>query len=120
MHEFSVAGGIIDSVLAEAEKHGAKKVTRIVLEIGQLSMISVDQLTFALEILAEGTAAEGAKIECFILPLKIECEKKHVKELLPEKTDMYSLTKRLKCPVCGEPAKPLGGRECMIKEITAE
>jgi hydrogenase nickel incorporation protein HypA/HybF len=120
MHEFSVASGIVDSVLEEAEKHGAKKVTKIVLEIGQLSMISVDQLVFALEILIEGTAAEGAKIDCRVLPLKIECDKKHASEITPEKKDMYSLTHRLKCPVCGEPAKPIGGRECMIKEITAE
>ena len=120
MHEFSVASGIVESVLDEAKKHGASKVTKIVLEIGQLSMISVDQLVFALEILIEGTAADGAKIDCRVLPLKVECEKKHVSEVTPEKKDMYSLTRRLKCPVCGEPAKPIGGRECMIKEITAE
>ncbi len=120
MHEFSVASGIVESVLVESKKHGAEKVTKIVLEIGQLSMISVDQLVFALEILIEGTAAQGAKVECRILPLKIECQKKHVSEIMPEKKDVYSLTRRLKCPVCGEVAKPLGGRECMIKEITAE
>jgi hydrogenase nickel incorporation protein HypA/HybF len=120
MHEFSVASGIMDSVLEEAEKHGAKKVTKIVLEIGQLSMISVEQLVFALEILSEGTLAEGAEVDCRVLPLKIECDKKHVSEIMPEKRDVYSLTKKLKCPVCGDAAKPLGGRECMIKEITAE
>lgn len=120
MHEFSVASGIVESVLEEAKKHGAEKVTKIILEIGQLSMISVDQLVFALEILVEGTAAGGAEFECRILPLKIECGKKHVSEIPSEKKDVYSLTKRLKCPVCGEPAKPIGGRECMIKEITAE
>ncbi len=110
----------MDSVLEEAKKHGAEKVTKIVLEIGQLSMISVDQLVFALEILSEGTLAEGAGIECRVLPLKIECEKNHVSEIMPEKRDIYSLTKRLKCPICGDSAKPVGGRECMIKEITAE
>jgi hydrogenase nickel incorporation protein HypA/HybF len=120
MHEFSVASGIVDSVLDEAKKHGVSKVTKIALEIGQLSMISVDQLVFALEILIEGTAADGAKIDCRILPLKIECGNKHASDLMPEKKDMYSLTRRLKCPVCGEAAKPIGGRECMIKEITAE
>jgi len=120
MHEFSVAEGIVESVVAEAGKHGVSKVTVIVLGIGQLSMISIEQLVFALGILSEGTIAEGAEIDCRILPLGIECENRHMSEILSGEKDMYSLICRLKCPVCGGSARPIGGRECVIKEIRAE
>lgn len=120
MHEFSVAAGIIETVIDEAKKHGAKKVTKIVLEIGPLSMISTEQLKFALGILAEGTIAEGAKTDYIDLPVKTECEKGHHGEVIPEKKDLMMIMSKLICPVCGEKARAVGGRECLIKEITAE
>lgn len=109
----------METVLEEAKKHDAGKITKITLEIGPLSMISLEQLKFALGILAEGTIAHGAVIEYIMLPLKIVCEKGHVNETVPEKQDFYALT-HIVCPSCGGKAKPVGGKECLIKEIVAE
>ncbi len=119
MHEFFVASGIMETVLEEAKKHGAGKVSKIVLEIGPLSMISVEQLEFALDILSEGTIACGAAIECRITPVTLKCENNHVNVVAPAKLDFFSLT-RIPCPACGAKTRPVGGRDCMIKEISAE
>ena len=110
----------METVIDEAKKHDAKKVTKIVLELGPLSMISTEQLKFALDILAEGTMAEGAKTEYIDLPVKTECEKGHHGVVSTEKKDMMTIMTKLSCPVCGEKARAIGGRECLIKEITAE
>jgi len=49
MHELSIVSGILDTVEENAEKHGAVSVTEIELEIGLLSGVEYDALTFAIE-----------------------------------------------------------------------
>lgn len=49
MHELSIAISIIDTVKEQVIKEKASKVFEIVLEIGKLSGIIIDALSFALE-----------------------------------------------------------------------
>jgi len=120
MHEFSVASGILETVIDEAKKHNAEKVTRISLELGKLSMISGQQLEFALQILSEGTMAEGAKIHIRVRPLIIKCARGHVSEVSGEGYDLYARLRGISCSDCGGEVDLIGGKECMIKEIAAE
>lgn len=62
MHEFTVAGNIIDIVTAEAGKAGSKAVQEVNLEIGLLAGIEYDSLNFALEALAPGTVMDSASV----------------------------------------------------------
>lgn len=120
MHEFSIASGILENVIKEAEKHHAKKVTGITLQIGRLSMISPEQLCFALEILSEKTIAEGAKLDIETLPLEVKCESGHKSRIEPIGKSLYRMIMNVRCPACGKKADICGGRECIIKEINAE
>jgi hydrogenase nickel incorporation protein HypA/HybF len=62
MHELSIVQSIIGIVAMEAKRSGAKRVTGIHLEIGQLSGVEVDTLEFALKNLAPGSVIESAEI----------------------------------------------------------
>ena len=63
MHEFGIARTILESVLKKAEGHGAKKISRIALKVGQLKMVTPSSLQNAFDLVSSGTAAEGAKLK---------------------------------------------------------
>ena len=53
---------IVESVLAEAEKQDAKKVTEVHLTIGKLTFLGIEQVRFAYRILVEDTIMKGSKL----------------------------------------------------------
>jgi hydrogenase nickel incorporation protein HypA/HybF len=70
MHEL----GIVTEVVAIAtEASGGARVRRIVLEVGQLSMVVPDALRFAFDLAAEGTAVEGAVLDIVEVPGRARC-----------------------------------------------
>ena len=59
MHEL----GVVEEVLAiVAEASGGARVTRIVLEIGKLSMVLPDAVRFCFDLASAGTVAAGAEL----------------------------------------------------------
>jgi hydrogenase nickel incorporation protein HypA/HybF len=65
MHEMGIAMQVIDAVCERAE--GAR-VTRVVLEIGQLAAVMPDALRFSFELASEDSAAQGARLEIIETP----------------------------------------------------
>ena len=59
MHELSIAGFVLDVALQNA---AGQRVTRVELQVGRLRQVVPDALSFAFELLARGTAAEGATL----------------------------------------------------------
>jgi hydrogenase nickel incorporation protein HypA/HybF len=116
MHEFAIASGIMDTVLSEAEKHKAKKVKKMVIEIGQLSMVGLEQVKFSLDVLKEGTIAAEADIEIIKTPVKLKCKQGHKTEKFL-KEPLFASIREVKCSKCKKKAEIVGGRECQIKEI---
>jgi hydrogenase nickel incorporation protein HypA/HybF len=62
MHELTIVQNIITIVAKEAEKSGAKQVTEVLLEIGQLSGVEFESLEFAFRNLSPGSVIESAEI----------------------------------------------------------
>lgn len=62
MHEMGIMTGVLDSVNGAAEQAGALRVTKIILNIGDMTEIIQDSLEFAFEIMSEGTLSEGAEL----------------------------------------------------------
>ncbi|MCZ7685574.1 MAG: hydrogenase maturation nickel metallochaperone HypA [Sandaracinaceae bacterium] len=60
MHELGLTREIVSVV---AERAGARRVTRVVLEIGKLSAVMPDAVRFCFELCARGTRLEGASLE---------------------------------------------------------
>jgi hydrogenase nickel incorporation protein HypA/HybF len=60
MHELAVTQEIVEIL---RERAGKRKVRRVVIEIGKLSLILPDAVRFCFDLCAEGTPAEGAQLE---------------------------------------------------------
>ena len=73
MHELSMAQAIVDTVLDAAKKNNAEEIVEVTIEIGMLTMLNPEQLTFLLDVLAEGTLLENAKIIIEDVPVEINC-----------------------------------------------
>jgi hydrogenase nickel incorporation protein HypA/HybF len=59
MHELSVAAAIARIAARHA---GGRRVTAVEVRVGHLRQVVPDSLTFAFELLAEGTVLEGAEL----------------------------------------------------------
>lgn len=75
MHELSVTRAVLDQALAEAEKHGAKRISRIRLLLGEGGGVVPDCVRFYFDQMKQGTAAVEAELEFKRVPLRIRCPK---------------------------------------------
>lgn len=118
MHETSIALSILAAVEdAFRETPGAKRVTKIRLQIGMLSLVDPEALRFALQVVARDTPAEGAEIEIEMVKPRFRCNKcgyewepddKDIKKISedPQLSTLVHinpdvLTEYLTCPRCG-------------------
>jgi hydrogenase nickel incorporation protein HypA/HybF len=60
MHELGIARSVVAIV---DERARGRKVRRVTLEIGALSAILPDAIAFCFDVVASGTAVEGAKLD---------------------------------------------------------
>jgi hydrogenase nickel incorporation protein HypA/HybF len=113
MHEVSIAQGLLKILEDEAKKHEVSRVTRVHVRIGELSTCVPDALTFAFEIVSEGTVAEGAELQIEMVPAKGRCDKCDIQ------FDVDSAM--FLCPQCGGVAAEIvSGKELDVTDIEAE
>ena len=119
MHEFSVTSQIVQSVLAEAEKRSAKKVTEVHLVVGKLTFLGLEQLRFAFEALTKDTIMEGAKLVIGEQEGVVKCNNCGYEGGFKYEDDpLYHVPlPTLKCPKCGSVVEITAGKECTIKSI---
>jgi hydrogenase nickel incorporation protein HypA/HybF len=60
MHELGIVQEVVDAI---AERAGDAHVHRVTLEIGPLSGLAPDAVRLYFELVAQGTALEGARLE---------------------------------------------------------
>jgi hydrogenase nickel incorporation protein HypA/HybF len=60
MHELGVALELVDAIAARAR---GSRVQRVVLEVGALSSVLPEALSFCFDLATEGTVVEGAALE---------------------------------------------------------
>jgi hydrogenase nickel incorporation protein HypA/HybF len=75
MHELTIAQNVIESVLSEVEKNGAKKVLVIEISIGELMQFDKDAFIYSLSILLNGPVLGSAKLEVKIENALFVCKK---------------------------------------------
>jgi len=119
MHEFSVSSEIVRTVLDTAEKNHGKRVLSIQLEIGELALLNLEQVTFWIQELFKGSVAEGAKIKVKIIKARISCGAcGHEGKNSSGQKDLFQHLIPLSCPKCGSTQiKVEKGRECTLKKI---
>ena len=113
MHEMSIAMSMIEIVREEMQKSDAKTLRSVRLNIGQMSAVVPDALSFCFEVITKGTEMEGARLMMDIIPLRgycSNCEKEfEIKDYV------------FVCPICGtKKIETLSGQELAIVEIEVE
>lgn len=121
MHEFSISSEIVRTVLDTAEKNHGKRVLSIQLEIGELALLNLEQVTFWIQELFKGSVAEGAKIKVKTIKARVRCEAcGYEGKNSSGQKDLFQHLIPLSCPKCGSTQiKVEKGRECILKKIQA-
>jgi len=104
MHEMSIAMSMIEIVKEEMRKCDAKKLRSVRLNVGQLSAVVPEALSFCFEVVTKGTEMEGARLVMDI------CEKEfEIKDYV------------FACPFCAsKDIKTLSGQDLAVVEIEVE
>jgi hydrogenase nickel incorporation protein HypA/HybF len=119
MHEFSIASDIVRNVLDTVEKNKGKKVLSIDLDIGELALLNVEQVTFWVKELLKDSIAEGAKVKVKAIKAKVACDAcGHKGGIKSDQGDPFQHFVPLSCPKCGSfQVKIEKGRECFLRKI---
>ncbi len=74
MHELSIMGNILDIVLEHAAAHSVKRVSRISLEVGELSDIIPEWMQTYFDFVSKDTIAEKAVLSIDRVPAVLRCK----------------------------------------------
>ena len=72
MHELAIAESIVDVALRHARD---RRVAKVELRVGHLRQVVPSALTFAFELLAEGTVLQGAELAIETVPAAGRCRR---------------------------------------------
>ncbi|MBK9496074.1 MAG: hydrogenase nickel incorporation protein HybF [Alphaproteobacteria bacterium ADurb.BinA280] len=110
MHEMSLAEGMREIVVEQAQRHGFSHVRILRVEIGRFAGVEKDALAFCFDVVMRGSPAESAVLEMIDLPGRAQCF-----DCLQE----VDIVDRLDpCPLCGgNRLLPVGGDEMRIKDM---
>lgn len=113
MHELSITQSILEiSLKAAAEQH-ATRIRAIRLRLGAFSGVVPECVQMYLDVLAKGTAAEGAKIEAVTVPLRVECRACGAVSEIDRR--------HIACPACGSvDLHRLSGREFLVDSLEVD
>lgn len=106
MHELSVAESIVGAV---HEKLGDTRVRRVLIQVGRLSGVVPDALTFCWELATTGTGLAGAALDIVRTPGRGRCRVCHAE---------FDTGEFVALCECGSvDVEVIGGRELQIREV---
>jgi hydrogenase nickel incorporation protein HypA/HybF len=112
MHETVVAQNLLDTILQESRQQEGKPVSAKI-SCGQLNAVNDEALTFAFEVIAQGTPCEGMSLQIEHKPTQARCDgcgEVYVIDLA-----------ELRCPRCGrEDFELLPDAPLLLEEIAFE
>jgi hydrogenase nickel incorporation protein HypA/HybF len=110
MHELSIAESIVDIAVRHAR---GRPVTRVEVSVGHLRQVVPSALAFAFELVAQGTAADGAELVLNVIPAAGRCRQCGVESVL----DGFPLL----CTACGSADVELvRGEELLVESLDVE
>ena len=113
MHEMSIAMSMIEIVKEEMRKCDAKKLRSVRLNVGQLSAVVPEALSFCFEVVTKGTEMEGARLVMDIIPLRGYCD------ICEKEFEIKDYV--FACPFCAsKDIKTLSGQDLAVVEIEVE
>jgi hydrogenase nickel incorporation protein HypA/HybF len=110
MHELSLA----EAIVAIADRHAAgRRVTRVEVSVGHLRQAVPSALSFAFELVTQGTALEGAELVLEEVPARGRCRACGVQSRL----DGFPLA----CRACGgHDVEVVAGEELRVESLDLE
>lgn len=111
MHEYSIVQALLERVRAVATQHGAVRVHRVRVSIGELAGVEVDLLKTAYDTIRHQTICESAELEVRRVEARWECGQ--CRQPIAPGTP-------LRCPTCDQPARLASGDEIMLDQIEME
>jgi hydrogenase nickel incorporation protein HypA/HybF len=106
VHELAITESVVSAV---AERMGAARVRRVVLEVGCLSGVVPDAVAFCFDLCCQGTTLEGATLEIVHVPARGRC---------PDCATEVDVTDPLGGCMCGSQVVDLaGGQDLRIREV---
>ncbi|MCK4272283.1 hydrogenase maturation nickel metallochaperone HypA [bacterium] len=121
MHEFSIAQQITQVVFRTARENEAKLIERVVVVIGELTLLNEEQVRFWVEeVFSHKDISRGATLEIINRPALVRCSKCGFQGAPScPGPEAHVLLPTLVCPHCGQPGMDIKeGRECLIQRIT--
>jgi len=113
MHEMSIAQSLIDIVQEEMHRHGAVRLRRVRLRIGELSAVVPASLAFCFDVIVEGTPMQGAELEMEQVPLEARCRDCQAEF----RVEAFVF----ECPACaGANTEIIAGRDLSIVDMEVE
>lgn len=110
MHELSVCQGLMQQVEAIAQQHGAKRVDKIVLQVGPLSGVVPELIQSAFTFASAGSIAELAELIIHSLPVRVHCQTCHA--------ETNAEVNRLLCGACGDwHTRLISGDELLLQSV---
>ena len=113
MHEMSLAEGVLQIMEDQAQSQQFKQVKTVWLEIGELSHVSPEAITFCFDAVTKGSLADGAKLEIIRTPGQAWCHE------CAEQVAVSSLADP--CPKCnGHKIQVTDGDDMRVKELEVD
>jgi hydrogenase nickel incorporation protein HypA/HybF len=109
MHELSLSGAIVNTVVKHAQ---GRAVSLVSLRVGALRQVVPDTLDFYFGFVAEGTVCEGARLEQELVPACLRCARCESEWEL----DLPIFV----CASCGSAAEVVSGDEFEVESIEVE
>ena len=117
MHELALAQGMLDIALEELARHNCTRLKLLRVEVGALSGVVCESLSFAFESLVKGTVHEKAVLDIVRIPLKLRCGSCQC-----EFEGEHGPGELSACPQCGEVLghTVLSGRQMQVTWLEGE
>ncbi|MBI2471286.1 MAG: hydrogenase maturation nickel metallochaperone HypA [Planctomycetes bacterium] len=114
MHELSIVTSMISIVRENMVRHGAGRLNKIKIRVGEMSAVEPEALRFCFEACAGGTDMEGVILDIEEVPVMGQC-------LNCKKEFQLTLYLDSRCPVCGgEAGGYVSGSELDIVSMEVE
>ena len=113
MHEVWLCQSIIGIIKQQTIEQKAGRIKKIILEIGLLSSVDKNALSFSFKIVSQGTEAEDAELQIIDVPGEAECNVCHKRVPV---TDYYD-----ECQSCGAHSlRVIQGEELRVRAMVVE
>ncbi len=110
MHELSIVKALIDQVHQIANKHQAKEIKMIHLQVGKLSGVEPSSLEFYFSELIKGTDLQKSQLKIEICPYRLQCNQC---KMVIEQDELHMI-----CNHCNSTDVVLiGGKELLISSV---